>query len=86
MEKLGIVGANGVGKSTFIKMLLGIEPQDGGIIERGTTLKIGYYSQEGLRFNENEKVIDVITDIAEHVDLDDGRKMSAGQFLQKFLF
>jgi ATP-binding cassette subfamily F protein uup len=86
MEKLGIVGANGVGKSTFIKMLLGIEPQDGGIIERGTTLKIGYYSQEGLKFNENEKVIDVITDIAEHVDLDDGRKMSAGQFLQKFLF
>ena len=85
-EKLGIVGANGVGKSTFIKMLLGLEPQDSGVIERGTTLKIGYYSQEGLKFNENEKVIDVITDIAEHVDLDDGRKMSAGQFLQKFLF
>lgn len=85
-EKLGIVGANGVGKSTFIKMLLGIEPQDSGIIERGTTLRIGYYSQEGLKFDENEKVIDVITDIAEHIDLDDGRKMSAGQFLQKFLF
>lgn len=85
-EKIGIVGENGVGKSTFIKMLLGLVEPDSGSIERGTTLSIGYYSQEGLQFNENAKVIDVITDIADHVELDDGRKMSASQFLQKFLF
>ena len=85
-EKLGIIGENGVGKSTFLKILLDIEQPDSGVIERGTTLKIGYYSQEGLSFPENSKVIDVVTDIADHIVLDDGRRMSAGLFLQKFLF
>ena len=85
-EKLGIIGENGVGKSTFLKLLLGIEQPDSGIIERGATLKIGYYSQEGLSFPEDAKVIDIVTAIADHIQLDDGRRMSAGQFLQKFLF
>ena len=85
-EKLGIIGENGVGKSTFIKLLIGIEKPDSGIISRGATLKIGYYSQEGLSFPEDAKVIDVVTAIADHIMLDDGRRMSAGQFLQKFLF
>ena len=85
-EKLGIVGVNGVGKSTFLKMLLGIEQPDSGVIERGTTLKIGYYSQEGLSFPESARVIDIVSSIADHIELDDGRRMSAGQFLQKFLF
>ena len=85
-EKLGIVGGNGVGKSTFLKLLLGREPADSGVIERGTTLRIGYYSQEGLSFSDDERVIDVVTAIADHIVLDDGRRMSAGQFLQKFLF
>ena len=85
-EKLGIIGENGVGKSTFIKLLIGIEKPDSGIISRGATLRIGYYSQEGLSFPEDAKVIDVITAIADHIMLDDGRRMSAGQFLQKFLF
>lgn len=86
MEKVGIVGENGVGKSTFLKMLLDIVQPDSGKIDRGTTLRIGYYSQEGLTFSENERVIDVVTAIADHIELDDGRRMSAGQFLQKFLF
>ena len=85
-EKLGIIGENGVGKSTFLKLLLGIEQPDSGVIGRGTTLKIGYYSQDGLKFPEDAKVIDVVTAIADHIVLDDGRRMSAGQFLQKFLF
>ena len=85
-EKLGIIGENGVGKSTFLKLLLGIEQPDSGVIERGVTLKIGYYSQEGLSFPEDAKVIDIVTAIADHIQLDDGRRMSAGQFLQKFLF
>lgn len=85
-EKLGIIGENGVGKSTFLKLLLGVEQPDSGVIERGTTLKIGYYSQEGLSFPEDAKVIDIVTAIADHIVLDDGRRMSAGQFLQKFLF
>ena len=85
-EKLGIIGENGVGKSTFLKLLLGIEQPDSGVIERGATLKIGYYSQEGLSFPEDAKVIDIVTAIADHIQLDDGRRMSAGQFLQKFLF
>lgn len=85
-EKLGIVGDNGVGKSTFLKLLMGqIEP-DSGQIGRGSTLKIGYYSQQGMEFKPDAKVIDVVTDIADHIQLDDGRSMSAGQFLQKFLF
>ena len=85
-EKLGIIGENGVGKSTFIKLLMGIEQPDSGIIDRGSTLRTGYYSQEGLSFPEDAKVIDVVTAIADHIMLDDGRRMSAGQFLQKFLF
>ncbi|MBR4793491.1 MAG: ABC-F family ATP-binding cassette domain-containing protein [Bacteroidaceae bacterium] len=85
-EKLGIIGENGVGKSTFLKLLLGIEQPDSGVIERGATLKIGYYSQEGLSFPDDAKVIDIVTAIADHIQLDDGRRMSAGQFLQKFLF
>lgn len=85
-EKLGIVGINGVGKTTFLRMLMGLEEPDSGTVGRGSTLRIGYYSQQGISFNPDAKVIDVVTDIADHVELDDGRKMSAGQFLQKFLF
>ena len=85
-EKMGIVGSNGTGKSTFIKMLLGLEPVDEGRIVIGETVKFGYFSQEGLQFNEQDKVIDVITAIADYVDLGSGRKMSASQLLQYFLF
>ena len=85
-EKMGIVGNNGTGKSTFIKMLLGLEPVDDGRIVIGETVKFGYFSQEGLQFNEQDKVIDVITAIADYVDLGSGRKMSASQLLQYFLF
>ena len=85
-EKLGIVGNNGTGKSTFIKMLLGeIEPDAGRIII-GETVRFGYFSQEGLQFDEQQKVIDVVRDIAEYVDLGSGRHLSASQFLQHFLF
>ena len=85
-EKMGIVGNNGTGKSTFIKMLLGQEPVDEGRIVIGETVKFGYFSQEGLQFNEQEKVIDVVTKIAEYVDLGSGKKLSASQLLQYFLF
>ena len=85
-EKMGIVGNNGTGKSTFIKMLLGLVPVDEGRIVVGETVKFGYFSQEGLQFDENQKVIDVITAIADYVDLGSGRKMSASQLLQYFLF
>jgi len=85
-EKLGIVGENGVGKSTFLKLLLGMEQPDSGVIERGETLRIGYYSQQGLEFDPGARVIDIVTDIADHIELSDGRRMSAGQFLEKFLF
>ena len=85
-EKMGIVGNNGTGKSTFIKMLLGQVPVDEGRIVIGETVKFGYFSQEGLQFNEQEKVIDVITKIAEYVDLGSGKKLSASQLLQYFLF
>ena len=85
-EKLGIVGDNGVGKSTFLKLLTGIEIPDSGVIDRGATLRIGYYSQQGMEFNPGEKVIDAVTAIADHIELGDGRRMSASQFLQKFLF
>ncbi len=85
-EKMGIVGNNGTGKSTFIKMLLGLAPVDEGNIVIGDTVRFGYFSQEGLIFDENQKVIDVITDIADYVDLGGGRKMSASQLLQYFLF
>ena len=85
-EKMGIVGNNGTGKSTFVKMLLGQEPVDEGRIIIGDTVRFGYFSQEGLQFNEQQKVIDVIRDIAEYVDLGSGRKLSASQLLQHFLF
>ena len=85
-EKMGIVGNNGTGKSTFIKMLLGEVPVDEGRIVIGDTVNFGYFSQEGLQFNENQKVIDVVRDIAEYVELGGGKKLSASQLLQYFLF
>ena len=85
-EKLGIVGDNGCGKSTFLKLLTGIEQPDSGVIEVGETVRFGYYSQQGLEFDEQKRVIDVVAEIAEQIDLGDGRKMSASQFLQYFLF
>ena len=85
-EKMGIVGNNGTGKSTFIKLLLGLESVDSGRFDIGDTVKFGYFSQEGLKFNEEQKVINVIKDIAEYIDLGGGRHLSASQFLQYFLF
>lgn len=85
-EKMGIVGNNGTGKSTFIKMLLGIIKPDKGRFDIGGTVKFGYFSQEGLKFRDGQKVIDVITDIAEYIDLGEGKHLSASQFLQHFLF
>ena len=85
-EKMGIVGNNGTGKSTFIKLLLGIIPPDEGKFDIGETVKFGYFSQEGLQFNEQQKVIDIVRDIAEYIDLGGGRHYSASQFLQHFLF
>lgn len=85
-EKMGIVGNNGTGKSTFIKMLLGLEKPDGGRFDIGSTVKFGYFSQEGLKFDEQKKVIDVITDIAEYIDMGGGKHLPASQFLQYFLF
>jgi ATP-binding cassette subfamily F protein uup len=84
-EKMGIVGNNGTGKSTFIKLLLGIIQPDEGRIVVGETVRFGYFSQEGLQFDENKKVIDIITDIADYIDMG-GRKMTASQLLQYFLF
>ncbi|WP_281800795.1 ABC-F family ATP-binding cassette domain-containing protein, partial [Segatella maculosa] len=85
-EKMGIVGNNGTGKSTFIKMLLGLVKPDSGRFDIGETVRFGYFSQEGLQFNEQQKVIDVITNIADYIDLGGGRHMTASQFLQYFLF
>lgn len=85
-EKMGIVGNNGTGKSTFIKMLLGIVPPDSGKFDIGDTVRFGYFSQEGLNFDEKQKVIDVITDIAEYIDLGGGKRLTASQMLQYFLF
>ncbi len=85
-EKMGIVGNNGTGKSTFIKMLLGQVQPDEGRIVIGETVRFGYFSQEGLLFDEQQKVIDVITAIADYVDLGSGKKLSASQLLQYFLF
>jgi len=85
-EKMGIVGKNGTGKSTFLKMLLGEVKPDNGSFDVGETVVFGYYSQDGLAFDEQMKVIDVVQDIAEEVDLGNGKKMSASQFLQHFLF
>jgi ATP-binding cassette subfamily F protein uup len=85
-EKMGIVGANGTGKSTFVKLLLGLVKPDSGAFDIGETVKFGYYSQEGLQFNDQMKVIDVVRDIAEEIDLGGGKKLSASQFLTHFLF
>ena len=85
-EKTGIIGDNGTGKSTFVKMLTGLVPPDSGTIDIGETVRFGYYSQEGLAFDDDARVIDVVTDIAEQIELNDGRRMSASQFLQYFLF
>lgn len=85
-EKLGIVGNNGTGKSTFIKTLLGTEPIDSGTYDIGQTVRFGYYSQEGLTFRDDQKVIDAVRDIAEYVDMGGGQRLSASQFLQHFLF
>ena len=85
-EKMGIVGNNGTGKSTFIKMLLGEVAPDSGKFDIGETVRFGYFSQEGLKFKEDQKVIDVITEIADYIDLGGGKHMTASQFLQFFLF
>ena len=85
-EKMGIVGNNGTGKSTFIKMLLGEVQPDSGKFDIGETVRFGYFSQEGLNFREDQKVIDVITEIADYIDLGGGKHMTASQFLQFFLF
>ena len=85
-EKMGIVGNNGTGKSTFIKILMGLEKPDSGTLDIGDPVRFGYYSQEGLQFNEQMKVIDEITDIAEVIELGNGKRLTASQFLQHFLF
>ena len=85
-EKLGIVGNNGVGKSTFIKMLLGEVPCDSGHFELGKTLRFGYYSQEGMNFDEGKRVIDAVRDVAEYIHFDDKNHYTAAQFLNMFLF
>ena len=85
-EKMGIVGNNGTGKTTFLKMLLGETAPDEGRIVIGDTVRFGYFSQEGLQFDQQQKVIDVVRDIAEYIDLGSGRHLSASQFLQYFLF
>ncbi|MBR6433404.1 MAG: ABC-F family ATP-binding cassette domain-containing protein, partial [Bacteroides sp.] len=85
-EKMGIVGNNGTGKSTFIKILMGLTQADSGTLDIGETVRFGYYSQEGLRFDGQMKVIDVVRNIAEVIELDNGKKLTASQFLQHFLF
>lgn len=85
-EKMGIVGNNGTGKSTFIKMLLGLEPVDSGTIDIGETVRFGYYSQQGLEFDPQARVIDIITAISENITLSDGKQISASQLLTRFLF
>lgn len=85
-EKMGIIGNNGTGKSTFIKILMGLEKPDSGTLNIGETVRFGYYSQEGLKFDEQMKVIDVITSVAEVIELGNGKRLTASQFLQHFLF
>lgn len=85
-EKLGIVGNNGTGKSTFVKMLIGEELPDSGSFDIGETVRFGYYSQQGMKFNDQMKVIDAVREIAEEVQMGDGRKLNVSQFLQHFLF
>lgn len=85
-EKMGIVGNNGTGKSTFIKILLGLETADSGTIDIGETVRFGYYSQQGMEFAPQARVIDIVTAIAEHITLSDGKQISASQLLTRFLF
>ncbi|MBR1480811.1 MAG: ABC-F family ATP-binding cassette domain-containing protein [Paludibacteraceae bacterium] len=85
-EKMGIIGANGTGKSTFLRLLLGEVKPDAGHFDIGTTIRFGYYSQTGLALPEGKKVLDVVRDVAEVIDLGSGRKLTASQFLQHFLF
>lgn len=85
-EKMGIVGNNGTGKTTFLKLLLGQEKLDSGRFDIGSTVRFGYFSQEGMVFDEQKKVLDVITDIADYIDMGGGKHLSASQFLQYFLF
>ncbi len=85
-ERLGIVGNNGTGKSTFLNMIQGLEPVDSGKVVVGDTVVFGYYSQELIKVDENKKVIDVIRDIAEYIPLEKGKQMTAAQFLERFLF
>ena len=85
-EKMGIVGNNGTGKSTFVKMLLGEVAPDSGKFDIGETVRFGYFSQEGLKFRDDQKVIDIITDIADYIDLGGGKHMTVSQFLNYFLF
>ncbi|MCK6649792.1 MAG: ATP-binding cassette domain-containing protein, partial [Bacteroidia bacterium] len=85
-EKIGIIGKNGVGKSTFLNMIMDLEKPDSGEIQTGETIVLGYYSQEGLKLNEDKRVIEVVKDIAEFIPLADGSKLSASQLLTKFLF
>ena len=85
-EKVGIIGINGTGKSTFIKILMGQVKPDSGTVDIGETVRFGYYSQDGLQFDEQMKVIDVVQDIAEVIELGNGKKLTASQFLQHFLF
>ena len=85
-EKMGIIGNNGTGKSTFIKILMGLEKPDSGTLDIGETVHFGYYSQEGLKFDEQMKVIDVITSVAEVIEMGNGKRLTASQFLQHFLF
>lgn len=85
-EKMGIVGNNGAGKSTFIKLLLGLEKPDSGQFDIGQTVKFGYFSQEGLQFRPDQRVIDVVRDIAEYVNLGNGKHLTAAQLLERFLF
>ena len=85
-ETMGIIGDNGAGKSTFIKMLLGLVQPDSGKFDIGETVRFGYFSQDGMQFDDQQKVIDVITDIAEYIDMGDGKHLTASQLLQQFLF
>ena len=85
-EKLGVVGVNGVGKSTFIKMLQGLEPADSGSWNLGETVRFGYYSQDGISFDRNKRVIDAVTELAEDIDLGEGTRIAPMQYLQRFLF
>lgn len=85
-EKLGIIGNNGTGKSTFIKLLMGLVEPDSGQFDIGETVRFGYFSQEGLQFDEQQKVIDVVSDVAENINLGGGKSMTASQLLQYFLF